>query len=78
LKTTVRCRDILDPTSQCTFLIDQSQNIVGDDREETFLEQSGSSEDNEFDFAVGIIEEILMDEEFQSSQKKFCEEHCGE
>jgi The ARF-like 2 binding protein BART len=52
-------------------------NIIFAD-EEVFLEQSGSSEDNEFDFVVGALEDIVMSDEFNALQKGFFEEHCGE
>lgn len=44
--------------------------------EEVLFAGSGTSEDNEFDMAVGAIEEILMDGEFISIQNAFCERHC--
>lgn len=45
--------------------------------EEVLFAGSGTSEDNEFDMAVGAIEEILMDGEFISIQNAFCERHCS-
>jgi ADP-ribosylation factor 2-binding protein len=34
-------------------------------------------QDNEFDMAVGAIEDILMDGEFVGIQTAFCERHCA-
>jgi len=49
----------------------------GDQTEEVYLETSGSAEEVEFDGICGAIEEILiMDEEFLSTQRQFCDEHC--
>ena len=45
--------------------------------EETYLEESGTSEDNEFDMVVGALEEIMLGDEFVSVQKGFCDAHCG-
>ena len=45
--------------------------------EETYLEESGTSEDNEFDMVVGALEEIMLGDEFTSIQKGFCDAHCG-
>lgn len=50
-----------------------------EEEEETYAEDKGSSaEDNDFDAVVGAIEEILLDDEFLSVQKQFCDENCGE
>ena len=50
---------------------------AGDETEELYLEASGSAEEVEFDGVCGAIEEILLtDEEFLSTQKRFCDEHC--
>lgn len=46
-----------------------------DDTEETYFETSGSAEETEFDMVCGAIEEIVMDEEFSSVQRGFCEAH---
>jgi hypothetical protein len=34
-------------------------------------------EDNKFDEIVGVLTEILMDDEFIHLQTKFCQENCG-
>ena len=59
-------------TSCYTFCI---QRHLGG--EETYLEESGTSEDNEFDMVVGALEEIMLGDEFMSIQKGFCDAHCG-
>ncbi len=41
------------------------------------FEAGGSSEDVEFDSIVGALEEILLDEEFFTTQTSFCARHCG-
>lgn len=33
-------------------------------------------EDNEFDTTVGVLQEILLDENFERMQKQFCNENC--
>ena len=33
-------------------------------------------EDNEFDSTVGVLQEILLDENFERLQKHFCNENC--
>lgn len=38
---------------------------------------SNTSEDNEFDFIVGALEEVLLDPSFETIKRKFCEEHCN-
>lgn len=35
-----------------------------------------NKEDNEFDRIVGALQEVLLDENFERLQKKFCGEHC--
>jgi len=42
-----------------------------DDGEMLAFEESGTSEDNEFDLAVGALEEVMMDSEFESTQTEF-------
>lgn len=50
--------------------------FAGEGTEETYLETSGSAEEQEFDMVCGAIEEILiMDEEFLSVQRGFCDAH---
>jgi len=36
----------------------------------------GSADDNYFDEIVGVIEETLVDPDFQQVQDQFCEKHC--
>lgn len=47
------------------------------EEEDFTYEAKGSSEDVEFDTIVGALEEILLDEEFSSTQSEFCHRHCG-
>ena len=35
-----------------------------------------NGEDNEFDTIVGVLQEVLLDEEFERIQSKFCNQHC--
>jgi len=35
-----------------------------------------NKEDNEFDHIVGVLQEILLDENFEHIQKKFCNDNC--
>eukprot|EP00418_Pyrodinium_bahamense_P012005 CAMPEP_0179116932 /NCGR_PEP_ID=MMETSP0796-20121207/54886_1 /TAXON_ID=73915 /ORGANISM="Pyrodinium bahamense, Strain pbaha01" /LENGTH=221 /DNA_ID=CAMNT_0020815261 /DNA_START=41 /DNA_END=706 /DNA_ORIENTATION=+ len=54
----------------------------GDDVEnaeaEFVIEQGGSAEETAFDTTVGALQDIVMNDEFQSLLKGFCKEHCGQ
>lgn len=39
--------------------------------------QGGSAADNEFDEAVGALEEIIMEQDFVKVQTDFCKKHCA-
>ena len=47
-----------------------------DGEEEILFENSGDADENEFDFVVGVLENIVMSPEFLEVQKQFCDEHC--
>jgi ADP-ribosylation factor 2-binding protein len=47
------------------------------DEEEFFFEQSGQNEDdNQFDMIVGLLQEILLGEDFTSMIEKFAMSNC--
>mmetsp|Transcript_12804 Transcript_12804/g.20841 ORF Transcript_12804/g.20841 Transcript_12804/m.20841 type:complete len:186 (-) Transcript_12804:235-792(-) len=37
----------------------------------------GTVEDNAFDLAVGVLEEVIMDPDFVDMQTTFCKKHCA-
>mmetsp|Transcript_9835 Transcript_9835/g.14814 ORF Transcript_9835/g.14814 Transcript_9835/m.14814 type:complete len:100 (+) Transcript_9835:65-364(+) len=49
-----------------------------DSFEELICEESGTAEENEFDFTVGALEDIMLDDEFTRIQNDFCKRHCDE
>eukprot|EP00347_Sterkiella_histriomuscorum_P016882 403351486 len=47
-----------------------------DDEDFEFSAQGGNNEDDEFDQTVGVLQEILLDSNFEQLQKKFCQQNC--
>ena len=68
----------MNPTSDDLDMLHMGGDCDEDDLggEETYGEESGTSEDNEFDMVVGALEEILLGETFTVVQKGFCDAHC--
>lgn len=50
---------------------------AGDDDDFTIEDTGGgNAEDDRFDMIVGLLEDIMMDDDFRSLQHTFCNRHC--
>ena len=67
----------MNSSQEITTLNDQ-KCVVEMDLSEDLENSSFNPQESRFDQIVGAIEEILMEEEFQSVMREFCDKYCQE
>mmetsp|Transcript_5033 Transcript_5033/g.11437 ORF Transcript_5033/g.11437 Transcript_5033/m.11437 type:complete len:231 (+) Transcript_5033:30-722(+) len=59
-------------------IVDDFDGMDDDEGDLSFVSMGGENEDDDaFDTTIGALEEIIMDDEFQTMQEKFAEENCS-